>query len=161
MPSTYTTSLLDSIFGGMGHMSQNRAVLLRKVRPSPGISLCVCLLNSHFRKISSCFVVLSIFGVMVMEQPLQRHLCEPDLFFPYLVHILPHTGHITCLILPSSGILLFKEDITRENAHAARAFPMFYQRVLSTLYLVSKKIKPPIILIYLDNRRLKPTRFVL
>ena len=142
-------------------MSQNRAVFLRKVRPSPGISLCVCLLNSHFKKTCSCFVVLSILGVMVMEQVLQRHLCEPDLFFPYLVHILPHTGQITCLILSSSEILLFKEDITRESAHTARVFPLFYQRVLSTLYLVSKKIKPPITLIYLDNQRLKPTRFVL
>ena len=142
-------------------MSQNRAVFLRKVRPSPGISLCVCLLNSHFKKTCSCFVVLSILGVMVMEQVLQRHLCEPDLFFPYLVHILPHTGQITCLILSSSEILLFKEDITRESAHTARVFPLFYQRVLSTLYLVSKKIKPLIILIYLDNQRFLATLFFL
>ncbi len=161
MPSTYTTSLFDSIFGGMGQMSQNRAVFLRKVRPSPGISLCVCLLNSHLKKISSCFVVLSIFGVIVIEQLLQRHLCEPADVLPYLVQIFPQEGHITCLITPSSRLSFFKEDISKENPCIARVFPLCYQHFLSDLYLVSNNLKPPITLVYLDNRRFKPTHFVL
>ena len=142
-------------------MSQNRAVFLRKVRPSPGISLCVCLLNSHLKKISSCFVVLSIFGVMVIEQLLQRHLWDPAFVFPCFIQALPHEGQITCFIIPSSGLSFFKEDISRENPYTARVFPMFYQHFLSTLYLVAKKIKPLITLIYLDNQRFLATLFVL
>ncbi len=142
MPSTYTTSLGDSILGGIGQMFQNCAVFLRNVRPSPGISFCVCLLNSHFRKICSCFVELSILGVMIIEQSLQRHLWDPDLFFPYFVHAFPHEGQIMCLIIPSSEITLFKEDISRIYLDPSMVFRLFYQLFLSTLYLVSNNIKP-------------------
>ncbi len=142
-------------------MSQNRAVFLRKVRPSPGISFCVRLLNSHLKKISSCFVVLSILGVMVMEQALQRHLWDPAFVLPCFMQALPHEGQITCFIIPSSRLSFFKEDISRENPCTARVFTLFYQHFLSTLYLVSKKIKPLITLIYLDNQRFLATLFVL
>lgn len=123
-------------------MFQNCDVFLRNDLPSPGISFCVCLPNNHFRKICSCFVELSILGVMVIEQSLQRHLCDPDLFFPYFVHALPHEGQITLFILSSSEISLFKEDINRISSGFSMGFCLFDQRVLSTLYLVLKKIKP-------------------
>ena len=89
-------------------MFQNWAVFLRKVLPSPGISFCVCRPNSHLRKICSCFDVLSILGVMIIEQLLQRHLWEPDLFFPYFVHTLLHEGQITRLILYLPPTSLFQ-----------------------------------------------------
>ena len=83
--------------------------LLRKVRPSPGISLCDCLPKSHLKKILSCLEVLSIFGVWIAEHFLQNHLWDPDLFFPYRIQTLLQTGQITCFIVPSSVKLISKK----------------------------------------------------
>ena len=79
---------------------------------------------------------------MIIEQSLQRHLWDPDLFFPYFVHAFPHEGQIMCLIIPSSEITLFKEDISRIYLDPSMVFRLFYQLFLSTLYLVSNNIKP-------------------
>ena len=45
---------------------------------------------------------LSIFGVLMDLQFLQIHLCDPDLFLPYLLQQFPQTGQITRFILQSS-----------------------------------------------------------
>ena len=92
-------------------MSQNRDVFLLKVLPLPGILLCVSLLKSHLRNISSCFAELSILGVTVLLQLLQNHRCDPDLFFPYLIQIPLQTGQIKCFIYPPEKNDS-KEDIT-------------------------------------------------
>ena len=110
----------------MGQMFQNCAVFLRNVRPSPGISLCVCLPNNHFRKICSCFDVLSIFGVMIIEQWLQRHLCDPDLFFPYFVQTLPHEGQITCFIVSSSESAFFQGRYKQKTVRYHNGFPALW-----------------------------------
>ena len=90
-------------------MSQKRDVFLLKVLPSPGILLCVSLLKSHLRKISSCFAELSILGVTMLLHFLQNHLCDPDLFFPYLMQTPLHTGQITCFIYPPRKKLILKK----------------------------------------------------
>ena len=75
------TSRDSSTRGGRGHMSQKPDVFLRKVRPSPGISFCVCLLNNQSKKSCSCFAEASILGVRMKEHFLQIHLWVPVFFF--------------------------------------------------------------------------------
>ncbi len=103
---------IPPITGGSVHISQNFDVFLRKVRPSPGRSLCVCLLNSHLRKTLSCFASLLILGEKARLHPLQNHLCVPAFVLPCFVQTLPQIGQITCFMIPSSKQTVSKEDIT-------------------------------------------------
>ena len=50
IPSTKTTRCASSTTSGMGQTFQNRSDRRLKVRPSPGMDLCVSLERSHPRK---------------------------------------------------------------------------------------------------------------
>ena len=98
IPSTYTTSKISSINGGIGHISQNRAVLYLNARPPPGISTCLCLLNSQAKNSSRFLASVFILCVFVQPHFLHRHRCLPEELYPCLFIVLPQIGHLGALI---------------------------------------------------------------
>ncbi len=161
IPSTYKTSLLSSIFGGIGQISQNFRVFLLKVLPSPGISRCVCLPNSHFKNNCSCFAELSIFSVNATSHVWQYHLWEPAPVLPYFIQTAPQTGQTTRLITSSSKTMVLKEDITAIYRVTATFFGPFTNTFCPPCIFFKTRYKRRNPRKFKEFRRFSPTRIVL
>ena len=92
MPSTKTTLRAASTLGGIGHISQNRAVFLRNVLPPPGMSACLERPSSQPRKSARSLGALSILLTELAPQEVHLHRVLPALVLPFLAILLPQTG---------------------------------------------------------------------
>ena len=60
---------------------------------------------------------MSIFGVNTFLHDLHSHLWFPDFNLPYLTHLEPQIGQLTCFITQSSMKTNSKEDIVNSLIH--------------------------------------------
>lgn len=94
MPSTKTTRCTSSTMSGIGHSSQNPAVLRLKVRPPPGMSAWAPFDSSQDTNLPRSLAATSFPWVELA--PHARHLqrWDPDLDFPLRFIGSPHDGHL-------------------------------------------------------------------
>ena len=94
IPSTNTTRCTSSTASGIGHIPQNAAVLLRNVRPRPGMSPCESFDSSQETKAARSRAEVSLRWTEDAPQLPQRHLCDPALVLPFLFIADPQDGHL-------------------------------------------------------------------
>lgn len=114
MPSTKTTRCTSSTTSGIGHIGQNLAAALRKLRPWPAMSSWLPLPRSHDRKALSSRAAVSLPCVELAPHDLHRQRCLPALVLPFLFIGCPQDGRFFSFIRTSAKKRLFTGFIVHD-----------------------------------------------